>query len=206
MKRYSDVLIADGHHQFRCPGCQSNWEYPLARHVLKATMSADQLTHLDIAINDNLMNRSPRVKNCPSCTSFCQRLQPNNNRVVCQICTAKKRGARYEFCWQCLMPWVGGGVSCRNLECSGVDSRYKHLQTCDTKTIGQVSGVPSVRCCVECGMLINHIDKCKHMACNCGYSFCFVCLKPQIKDTGKWQCGISSEICAVAPRQTKLPF
>jgi len=103
------------------------------------------------------------------------------------------------FCWGCGVTWEEGHVC---------DSSFKRdlceiLQMAETKTIGEQTNVPSIRCCPTCSQLITHTQACKHMDCrNCRKSFCFVCLR--LRDPKKgWQCGSYSSRCpgGVAPRQ-----
>ena len=90
-----------------------------------------------------------------------------------------------------------------NEDCSGEDKRLRILRNCQRKTIVGVVGCPSLRACLSCGMLIEHVRACKHMRCRCGKEFCFICLKP--KEGTSWSCGRYNEACTVAPVQTKIP-
>jgi len=105
------------------------------------------------------------------------------------------------FCWGCGEKWVDGHIC---------DSSFRRdlceiLQNAEVKKIGQVEGVPSIRCCPNCCQLLYHIDCCKHMRCGqCKKYFCFVCMKPQKE--GRWQCGSSSTVCPVAERQNLDSF
>lgn len=90
-----------------------------------------------------------------------------------------------------------------NLACSGEDRRLRILRNCRRKEIVGVVGCPSLRACVSCGMLIEHVRACKHMKCPCGKEFCFICLKP--RENSGWKCGGYNEACTIAPVQTKIP-
>ena len=62
--------------------------------------------------------------------------------------------------------------------------------------------VPNLRACPTCKTLIINTANCKHTSCLCGESFCFVCLKKKIPQTG-WPCGAAYEYCGfVAPNQS----
>eukprot|EP00484_Ammonia_sp_Unknown_P013880 CAMPEP_0197072294 /NCGR_PEP_ID=MMETSP1384-20130603/210021_1 /TAXON_ID=29189 /ORGANISM="Ammonia sp." /LENGTH=962 /DNA_ID=CAMNT_0042511111 /DNA_START=90 /DNA_END=2978 /DNA_ORIENTATION=- len=100
------------------------------------------------------------------------------------------------FCWCCGDEWVEQHVCDSTFK----EDLVKILTEADTKAIGSVDGVPSIRCCPKCCQLIYHSEACKHMRCqSCHTDFCFVCLKPQLN--GAWQCGSHSSVCPVAPRQ-----
>lgn len=77
------------------------------------------------------------------------------------------------------------------------------LRNCPRKTIFGVVGCPSLRACVSCGMMIEHVEACKHMRCRCGKEFCFICLK--LKEPSGWKCGSYNEACTVAAVQTTIP-
>jgi hypothetical protein len=67
----------------------------------------------------------------------------------------------------------------------------------------QVPNCPSVRACVQCGILIEHTAACKHMMCiACKTEFCFICLKRRVDS--KWQCGSYNSQCTPAPVQTEI--
>eukprot|EP01084_Bolivina_argentea_P090963 163815_1 len=104
--------------------------------------------------------------------------------------------ATNSFCFCCGEEWIKGHI-CDN---SFRRDLIEILEKTETKKIGKVEGVPSIRCCPTCCQLLYHISCCKHMKCkNCKTNYCHVCLKPQ-KDR-KWQCGSSGTVCPVAPRQ-----
>eukprot|EP00483_Globobulimina_turgida_P008980 UN08998 len=71
------------------------------------------------------------------------------------------------------------------------------IRKAETKQIGDVDGVPSIRFCPNCAQLIKHTEACKHMECSqCNTEFCFVCLS--ICVGGQWQCGSSGAVCPVS--------
>lgn len=65
-----------------------------------------------------------RMKKCPNCNTICERLDPSNNRVSCQVCHLFGRAE--DFCWYCQMPWSNGRslLQCGNAQCS--TSYMKH--------------------------------------------------------------------------------
>lgn len=209
IKRYCETVINAGRFIFACPSCQCGWQYFLVRHIMSTAMPTAEFEAFQKKVNENFLSSSPAIQECPTCGNYVRRDPSkhflNKNWVLCPICT-KREGSRVEFCWICRKPWIGDNNSCGNEGCNGKDPRINHLEKCDTKTIDKVCGVPSIRCCVKCGALINHKDKCKHMTCKCGYVFCFVCLKPKNigKENSEWQCGEYNDACQVAPRQTNL--
>jgi len=102
------------------------------------------------------------------------------------------------LCWCCGAEWTDGHFC---------DEAFKRdlcaiLSAAETKRIGQVDDVPSMRACPECCQLIFHTDACKHMRCgSCKCDFCFVCLGVRDKQKG-WSCGSYCDACPVQPRQT----
>ncbi|KAJ8306769.1 hypothetical protein KUTeg_015681 [Tegillarca granosa] len=54
---------------------------------------------------------------------------------------------------------------------------------------------PAIRMCPMCSTFLEHDAGCKHITCNCGYQFCFVCLQT-------WETGCDHFTnCNVAPIQ-----
>jgi len=139
-------------------------------------------------INNNL-------KQCPTCNIWIEK--PDNityNRVHC----VNKNCKMSDFCWECLQPWKGNGnIACGN-DCGDTDVKNKSLASCEPKRFkyGEKINVdvPIYRACINCKLLVEHTEACKHMTCKCGSQWCFLCLR-------KWPCGSSSEMCYVAPRQ-----
>jgi hypothetical protein len=52
--------------------------------------------------------------------------------------------------------WKGSGNECGNQDCSNVDAKNRELKECREKEINEVKGVPKIRACPKCHMLIYH--------------------------------------------------
>lgn len=205
MMNYCTDIIKRGRFKFPCanPTCRYEWEYFLVRHV--ACFTEEEMQNFEKRLNQNFLNKEKGIQNCPGCQVFCYRRQGTGNRVCCPMCT-KSRGRKYDFCWICLNEWKSDTslFSCGNQDCDGKDKRIEILARCPTKIICGKE-CPSIRGCPNCGLLIEHKDKCAHMKCtNCpDFGFCFACLRK--KENDKWKCKRYPVSCAVAPRQTTLP-
>ncbi|KAH3702699.1 hypothetical protein DPMN_077725 [Dreissena polymorpha] len=200
--------LAGGAFEFRCTYkgstretfCNAKWDFPTVKRM--ALLTDTEITYFETKINDNY-RKACGIKECPKCTSFCSRQRNTDQRVKCPVCSRKDR-KNYEFCWFCMNVWRTNGVNqCGNSECSGQDTRLNILKTCEIK---EVIGVkcPKIRACPQCGVFIEHVDKCKHIACPCGTKFCFICLK-QADEQSRYQCGAHNSKCEVAPVQTEIP-
>jgi len=144
-------------------------------------------------------NPGTGIRQCKVCGVNWKR--DHRNRIVCNTCSSNQN-REVQYCWECRQEWRGGSDRCGNAGCNEAEQRQLTLQSCGTKTIGDVSGCPIIRACPRCSTLIHHKDQCKHMTCKCGCEFCFVCLKRKIL---VWRCGIYNSPCPIAPRQTVLP-
>lgn len=212
MTQMVKTAIKDSKYTFSCPGCSRPWEYFLVRHVLSAAMGPEDLCAVSRQLDENFVRQPEHdIRQCLMCKTYSQRdfgrqWYANRNRVVCNVCTKKNGGNTVEFCWLCGQQWCcGPNGSCGNANCGGPAESINTLATCRMKSIYGVNNVPDTRACPKCGMLIFHVEKCKHMQCTmCSYNFCFVCLKPP-DARGNWQCGSYNTPCPVAPRQTTLP-
>ena len=207
---YCRSLLAAGKFEFHCPYkanpgdpfCGHLWEFFIVKKL--AVLTPEELKEFEIKISENYLRKAVGIQQCPGCSSFCERENKKNRRVICPICTSDKK-KRYEFCWYCLRPWLASGTTdCGNATCSGEDPRLKILRTCSTKTVIGVPMCPEVRACPTCGLLIQHKEACKQMVCPCGQKFCFICLKMSDRN-GKYQCGLWCTKCEIAPRQTTIP-
>ena len=199
-----------GKFEFRCPYkartdepfCDYLWEFFIVKKL--AVLTKEEIKEFEIKICENYLWKAVGIQKCPGCSSFCERRNKKDQRVICPICTNKKKKL-YEFCWYCLKTWLTSGKTvCGNASCTGQDARLKILQTCPTKTVIGVPMCPDIRACPKCGLLIQHKDQCKQMECPCKQKFCFICLKVA-NENGRYQCGAWNMKCVVAPRQTTIP-
>ena len=161
--------------------------------------SLEELESVEKKISKNALEKDDSFRKCPGCRTWCFRDNKSNICVYCGDCS-KTNGKPYHFCWECCEEWRSrlGAEKCGNDHDSNKIQNYI-LSTCEEKFIEEVKA-PSMRACPKCGQLIEHEDKCKHMDCPCGHSFCFFCLKPQTASDRP--CRYTS--CTVAPRQTTL--
>ncbi len=146
--------------------------------------------------------------------STCKNMRPRTNEHSLKFCEHSEQKLNFastaKFWWTPICPCrycARSPQSFRlfpgNADCSGEDRRLRILRNCPRKKIVGVVGCPSLRACVSCGMLIEHVRACKHMHCRCGKEFCFICLKP--KEGSGWKCGRYNAACDVAPVQNKIP-
>jgi len=209
MTSFCQSLISQGLFTFHCPAlldsvesseryCNREWPYFIVRHV--ACLLPEEMQEFDKRISENYLNKAAGRMQCPGCNIWGFRTDTRSNRMKCTYCSVKK-GKPYEFCWSCSNKWIGGS-GCGNAGCDGRDKRLRILEECLEKQIENITA-PSMRGCPGCGTVIEHTDKCKHMTCVCGYSFCFFCLQPRVA-TG-WKCRAYGNDCKVAPRQASLP-
>jgi len=206
---YCRSILDAGLSRFLCPYisedeppvyCGVEWDYVDVRRL--AVLTDAEIEEFEKKISKNYLIKAMGIQECPSCTSMVERRNKKDIRVVCPLCS-KNKAEPYEFCWHCLHEWASSSTTkCGNSDCSGEDKRLKILRNCPRKTIVGVVGCPSLRACLACGMLIEHVRACKHMRCRCGKEFCFICLKAK---EGSWKCGRYNEACTVAPVQTKIP-
>lgn len=177
--------------EIHCPSCNKVW--PLDE-ILKCGVTQAEIQSLVKGMSENwcMNNKSEDIRQCPGCRGFCMRDDVSNRRVRCINCTQQKVRV-FEFCWYCLCEWFDGH------RCKQETSLI--LQAARIKDIYGVQ-CPSIRACPKCGFVIEHAEKCKHMACkSCKQDFCFVCLSLKQPD-GRWPCGSYSTKCPPAPKQT----
>lgn len=167
----------------------------------------DEQHFLDTAISINFCG-SQDIQQCPSCQSFCQRIQGDKPRVICTLCTSKKQ-MEYAFCWYCLRQWING----QNQEICGRDGcRRKEielLRNCPKIDIkdkaGTIVAIPKFRACPSCFTLAELKSGCHHVTCGmCNDTFCFICLTNP--NGGSLVCRTDKKLifCNPAPVQTKL--
>eukprot|EP01083_Nonionella_stella_P098269 276288_1 len=189
--------------------CDAQWNYCLIKQILAFDNEHKwkELVQLEILLSRNKMQKECDIQKCPGCRTLY--FKNNSSCGLKDIKTASD--IRKEFKTHCIRCDAWDNAFCF---CCGAQWTYNHicdssfkselvriLNKAETKTIGDVNKVPSIRCCPNCAQLITHTDACKHMNCvACDTEFCFVCLKPMVD--GEWQCGSSGDVCPIAPRQS----
>lgn len=207
---YCRSLLDAGRSRFLCPYisqdtppvyCGKEWDYIVVRRL--AVLTDAEKKEFETKISKNYLFKAMGIQECPNCKSFVERINKKDVRLTCSFCQNKLHKA-FQFCWHCVHEWVdkSSTTKCGNAGCGGEDKRLKILRDCPKKEIIGVTGCPSLRACISCGMLIEHVKACKHMTCRCGKEFCFICLKP--KESSKWKCGNHNQACEIAPVQTAI--
>ncbi|XP_069474309.1 E3 ubiquitin-protein ligase DDB_G0292642-like isoform X1 [Ambystoma mexicanum] len=211
--KWCKTLLAQGKTRFHCPvpignkSCDKEWSYEEIRKI--ALHNQEERKEFEETMASSTAKQCCEYKQCPGCKTLVERKDRGNLNVRCIICTARN-GKAYDFCWQCLKPWTGEGLSstrCRNEGCR--DGRLDMLQNCKLNDLpdSEIKGCPAIRACPTCGILIEHKENCKYVTCRqCGKTFCFACLQAQSVCL-KEKAVSYFETCArpVAPRQTILP-
>lgn len=207
---YCRSLLDAGRSRFLCPYisqdtpsvyCGKEWDYIVVRRL--AVLTDAEKKEFETKISKNHLFKAMGIQECPNCKSFVERINKKDVRLTCSFCQ-KKLHEDFQFCWHCLHEWVdrSSTTKCGNVDCAGEDKRLKILRDCSKKVIVGVAGCPSLRACISCGMLIEHVKACKHMTCRCGKKFCFICLKP--KGSSGWKCGSYNQACEIASVQTAI--
>jgi len=199
MKEYALSEVKKNNYTFRCPDleCKQIWDFLLVRDVIGPNDEA--ISKIEPKVSENYVSLVRGYQQCPGCYTWCIPINSGDIRLRCPPCS-HDFDKPYDFCWFCQREWIGEGVRCcGNIGCNGRDPRLKILSAAARKSIDGIPGCPSIRGCPKCGMLINHLDKCRHMICtSCKAEFCFICLR-------RWTNNLHrATACPVAPVQEEL--
>lgn len=94
---YCRSLIDKEDFVFRCPAivdasnpkdikyCKKEWEYSEVRRV--ALLTEDECKYFESRMSEYAMQQYFDVRECPGCQSIVERIDSDNLRVKCQICT-----------------------------------------------------------------------------------------------------------------------
>eukprot|EP01084_Bolivina_argentea_P273732 466362_1 len=201
----SDILPLYCTHQF-CYECMTNYiKAQSDKTRIKCPLCGSDQFGSDISHNHyiSLIKRSldtsrhTYVKPTTCLTIGCRTLI---NPLIKRRFDCNRCGKRW--CIRCKVPWHGN-IDCDDFNKKNVSKEIgkemiQYLQNCELKQIGDIQGVPSIRCCPKCFMPIYHVSNCKHVQCTqCNTSFCFVCM--EIADESGWKCGSYDEQCPIAP-------
>lgn len=184
--------------EIRCVICSNVWD--VQEIAKKADMTADEICFFEFKMSLNFIyHGSVESSTCPSCGSFCQRQLLSRLQTKCIVCTKKNKKV-YSFCWGCKSEWTLDH-NCKD--------RLKVIQEILDKAClielkyCNINGVPSIRACPGCTILIEIDYRSKTMDCRkCKTLFCFSCLKVAINR--QLQCGYYNTKCNVAPIQKIL--
>ena len=196
--------IGANKHEILCPLCNKEWTIDVI--VKYGCASKDELHELETGLSRNFCLKNEDIIECPSCTSFCERMNKKTLCTLCLVCSHKKKKQPH-FCWQCLREWKNDPSSktCGDENCS-VEDQVLLEQLASAPIIKPEwlsTEVPSIRACPTCGTMILLREGCKHMECPiCKIKFCFVCLRKKMN--GSWSCGSFATTCVAAPRQTRI--
>ena len=119
-------LLDQHEFEFYCPAivdqtankqCKKVWEYSEVRKI--ALLNEAEQQYFESKMSEYAAQQYYDMKECAGCRSFVERRDLTNLRVNCIICT-KRKGRKYEFCWNCDEEWSGpttSGVKCGNPNC-----------------------------------------------------------------------------------------
>jgi len=213
-------LIDDGKVEFICPAivdaiknrkCNKKWNYDEVKRI--ALLNELETEYFEKKLSENSLKTYVDVKQCPNCSSFVERLDPNNLRVKCTLCSRLLKKS-YKFCWQCEREWTVP-ITTAKLTCGRENCVYQKdlviLSNCKFIKLSNCSSLPempSIRACPTCGKLIEHNGAaCKNIICpRCSVEFCFACLElKKVCQKTSPRSWYGKCLKPVAPIQTKIP-
>ncbi|KAI6646986.1 hypothetical protein LOD99_8985 [Oopsacas minuta] len=106
------------------------------------------------------------IQQCPSCTTYCQRQNTEQNLMKCLVCS--KENKPFEFCWICCRVWNNPGNSqkCGNVKCGEISLEHlKNPPMTDFDVSSKRMLAPKYRACPRCFTFIEHASGCNEMTC-----------------------------------------
>lgn len=204
---YTWSEINAGKIMILCLQCTNEWGAEVIKRY--GGISDQEFRSLEEGLSKNACIADDAIKKCSRCKSFCTRINKDNPRVVCHVCS-KNLDRPYHFCWYCLREWNrnSGIKSCGYEDCKD-EEKLRQLMNSEIITIQEIPKrtMYKLRACPHCGKII----RCRNPAewrtqCRkCGTEFCFNCLRAKVQDS--WFCSsdVGKVICNLAPIQKKIP-
>jgi hypothetical protein len=199
---YSWSELNAGKTKIECLQCTREWGAEVIKKY--GGLSDEEFQLLEKALNDNFCDSEDKIKICTKCKSKCSRIDENNPRVECLICS-KKLSRPYHFCWYCLQEWNrnSGIESCGYESCKDREKlqRLGESETVIIQALPEIT-VYKLRACPRCGELIQYRNP-KTTCRKCSAVFCFNCLRVRVE--GSYFCDTKLVVCSLAPVQQKIP-
>lgn len=213
LTNYCRAKLKDNIFKFTCPAivekpnkaCGKEWTYPDIRKA--ALLNDDEMKYFEYKMSEIAAMQFIDMKECPGCCSYVERIDTQNLRVHCPICT-KAKGKTWDFCWHCLKEWSGPSTS--NVKCGNPSCMHPELPALKEAPTITLYGkeIPNRRACPTCGKVLEHKQEgCKMITCpRCQKEFCFICLllSAECLETApsSWHGECKNP---PAPKQTEIP-
>ena len=187
--------------------CKKVWEYSEVRTV--ALLNEAEQQYFETKMSEFAAVQYCDMKECPGCRTFVERMDLQNLRTHCPVCTKIKK-RNFDFCWHCDQEWSGpttSSIKCGNVKCE--HPALPGIRDAPEVTLESLGiTVPNRRACPTCGTIVEHnTTACKFIICpRCKKEFCFLCLELKSECLrampSSWfkKCKKS-----IAPRQTVIP-
>lgn len=107
-------ILDAGRSRFLCPYisqdtppvyCGNEWDYIDVRRL--AVLTDEEIEEFEKKISRNFLIKAMGIQECPKCNSMVERNDKKHIRLICPLCSKKKKKA-FEFCWHCLHEWKSG--------------------------------------------------------------------------------------------------
>ena len=142
-----------------------------------ALLTPTEQNYIELKLSLNWIQQNPKYIECVNCLHHIERKSLTTPYISCRLC--EKNLSPFEFCIKCCQKWKNNKNSqdCGNSGCK-IDHRLAILSNAQKIQIRDHL-LPSIRCCPNCGILIEKDEKptyCKTINCLCGMIVCFICL------------------------------
>lgn len=187
-----------------CLLCSNEWTVNVIKRYGGVVEKEFKL--LEERLGKNFCTSNDGIKVCMRCKSYCSRIDDDNPRVICHICS-KNLQSSYHFCWYCLREWNrnSGVESCGYEDCKDKE-KLRQLKDSAMVIIREFPRLEmyKLRACPQCGEIIScaNTEVLRTQCRKCNTEFCFNCLRAESQ--GSYFCDTNKVNCALAPIQKKI--